>query len=194
MPKEERDPIMDIVNNDASMYQELENIFIRWYRHGTHWKPTKALAVAKATRFAGMIGQEHSQKDIREAAKEILEDYENFKKYHEGKLQQIKTSESDEAKLVQFWDTSLHPDVAAQAKHYEEIVRRGGIHFFRELIPAPPAVVKAALEQGDYALETIPAEAWLQAATQIPYLPGRELSPEEKVEALKHVARWHYGI
>lgn len=190
------DSIMDIVNNDEQLYEELQRLYQRWYSRGSQWTKTRLMdqALGKAAFFASTIGQGHGRGHIRDAAKQMVEEFEEYKKYHEEKLRAAAQAEAQEAKLVRFWETSLPPEAAAHAKHYEVVVRNAGIPILRESIPVPPAQVKQALEQGDFNLDSIPMEAWLAAAQQIPYLPSGNLTPEEKVFALKHVAKYHYGI
>jgi len=190
------DSIMDIVDNDEGFYEDLQKLYLRWYKRGDRWTRTWAMneALGRARLYADAINKGHSQKAVRAAAREMVDGFANFKKYHEQKLQKVANAEAEEARLYRFWETSLPPEAAAHAKHYEDVVRKASIFILRELVPAPPAVVKAALERGDYNLESIPAESWMAAAEQIPYLPGKGLDTQQKIEALKHIARWHYGV
>jgi len=190
------DTIMDIVNNDETLYSNLQRLYERWYLRGSGWNKTQARieAKAKATFFAEAIGQGHSQRAIREAVKQMLEEFEEHTKYHEGKLQAAAQAEALEAKLAKIWESNLSPEDAAQATHYEAVARKSGINILREFIPASPAQIKQALDQGDFHLESIPTEAWSAAAAQIPYMSSGDLTLEEKILTLKHVAKWHYGI
>lgn len=191
--------IMEIVDNDPGLYEEFQRLLLRWYKRGERWTQDRAMneALGKAAFFAHAIGQGHGQGHIRKAAKEMLQEFEQFKKYHHEKLQKVKDSEAQEARLVQFWESSLTPEVAAQARRYEELARKGNLVILREVLkeslPVKVEVIRSLLQKGDYNLENIPSEAWIYAAEQVPYLPGQGLSTEEKIELLKHIARWHYG-
>lgn len=128
----------------------------------------------------------------------MLEEFQEFKRYHTQKLRDAAEAEAHEAELHKLWETSLPPDRLEKAKRYDEITRKVGSLILREVLreffPVSKDLLRNALDQGDYDLESIPAELWLSAAEQIPYLPGRELDIDQKVEALKHFVRWHYGV
>lgn len=189
----QKDSIMDLVNNMEPLYNRVQDFYLRWYRENLpQWK-AKMYSQSLAVRLARDIGQGHGQRHVSKAAKEILEDFVEFKRYHEDQLKAAAKAEAEEAALVRMWESSLTREDAEQAKHYETIVRRAGISFLKPLIPVSREQIRESLEQGDYSLDIIPYEKWLRAAEQIPYLPGKGLNWDEKVLSLKHVARWHYA-
>jgi hypothetical protein len=194
------DSILDVVNNDQALYDDLQALYQRWYLLGDRWNRKEAMieAVSRATFYANAIGQGHGRSHIQKAAREMIEEFRGLKDYHARKLREAAQTEAREAELHRIWDSSLPTDKAEQARRYDQIARKAGFLILREVLkdflPVSKEQLRSALARGDFDLGSIPYEVWLRAAEQIPYLPGRGLDMVQKIELLKHFARWHYGV
>ena len=184
-----QDSIMDWVNNEESLYNMKMTMFDRWIEEGDAWSEEHAQAEATqmAFRFAMALGQRHGRAAIMEAAKEMLEEYQEHRDYviraAVELAQHVPTPE----------ELEMTPGDVEHAKKYEEIARRIGIDILAQLIPASPERIQRALDHGDKHVNSISIRKWDQAAALIPPEQARGLSLSDKVCALKHVARWHYA-
>ena len=186
------DSIMDMVNNIESMYNDKNAMFDKWVEEGDVWSERSALkeANALAAHFAealessDMITGKYSPKEIRQAADEMLEEFED---YREESIRYAVEKAKERPKKERVMNAA---DVE-HAKKYEVMAQEFGIDKLKKLIPASPQRVRAALEKGDDALNSIPLVRWDRAGLAI---EGAErLSMAEKVSLLKHVAKWHYA-
>jgi len=184
------DSIMDLVDNEESLYNEKMALLDRWLEQGDAWSKVRAGLKARslARRFAadlkamGLIQGRYKIADFEQFADEMLEEFED---YREEAIKAV----VERPREVQVPEPMTPADVEF-AEKCEALARQIGIDLLRDLVPASPERVRKALETGDKYLNTIPLRKWDEATTAI---PGRDLSLSEKVCALKHVAKWHYA-
>lgn len=188
-----QDSIMDMVNNIEGLYNDKNAMFDTWVEEGDVWSERQALreALALAGHFAEALETSepdgtYSQSDIREAADEMLEEFEEYRD------EAIKAAVAKAARTEEQIREEMKMDAGdvEYAKKYEELARKIGIDELKNLIPASREKVRKALERGDKHLNTIPLRKW-DAAGVVLRIPGLSLS--EKVGVLKHVAMWHYA-
>lgn len=182
------DSIMDMVNNIEPMYERMLRLFDKWISQGDAWYPK--VAQAEALRFAsfrardlqegGLVSGRYAKADVKQAAKELLEAYQEYKEYHFKEI-----AERPRAVVA---PRPLDPEDVAHASKYEAIAQSLGVDLLRRRIPASQERIRRALETGDSYLNTIPLHLWDSAAAGLP----AQLSHSEKVCVLKHVAKWHF--
>lgn len=193
MPEE---TILDVVNNNEALYNDLQGLYRKWYLEGEDWSRRDAMteALALAKHFADSIGGGYRESHIKTAAREMMGEYAEFKRYHEGKLAQKKKAESEETALVRAWEHSMTPEQVAVSQKNEDLARSVGFHLLKNYIPASPEQIRKALEKGDLEFASIPLQKWEQAAKRIPYmaLPDESVDLNQKISLLKHFAAWHY--
>lgn len=184
------DPIMDIANNEYDLYEKKIIMFDRWVEMGDRLNAPQAHreAMSLARWFTGQIrakGYEgrYRLRDIREAADEMIEEFDEHREYA------IKKGVEHATHVPTSEEMAMDPGDIAHAEKYEQVAQVIGIDVLRDLIPAPPEKVQKALERGDKYLNTIPLYKWDAAAGM---LSAPDLSLSDKVCALKHVAKWHY--
>lgn len=183
---EPQDSIMDMVNNVEPLYNDKNALFDKWVDEGDVWGERQARREAEALvrHFVDYLGEKYSEKHIREAVDEMLEDFEEHREY------ELKKRVKQTTKVATKEELMMDAGDIEYAKKYEDLVQRLGIENLKNLIPASPEKVRAALQRGDKYLNTIPLRKWDAAAAGIAF-PGLSLS--EKVGALKHVAIWYYA-
>jgi predicted urease superfamily metal-dependent hydrolase len=187
-----QDSIMDMVNNEEPLYNDMNAMFDKWVEEGDVWSERSALSEARALaahfaealEMSPYIDGKYSPSDIREAADQMLEDFEQYR--DEAIAAAVKHAQHvpTPEELTMDWGDIRH------AKKCEGLARKIGIDRLKDLIPASPEKIRKALEKGDKYLNTIPLRKWDAAALSI---QGPGLSLSDKVCALKHVAKWHYA-
>ena len=183
------DSIMDWVNNEEPLYNDMMAMFDKWMEEGDAWDERRAFREARrlAAHFAEALESGSVKYGIRaidQAAKEMMEDFEEHQEYVIKK--------AAERALTPSQPEVLTPEDVEHAKKYDALARQIGIDILKELIPASPEKIRKAIEKGDTYLNSIPLRKWDQASAHI-YLPGKNLSLSERVCALKHVARWYFA-
>lgn len=185
-----QDTIMFIANNEEGLYNDLMALYDGWMEEGDTWYESAALeqAATLAIQFAELIHEPYALEDpytaadIREAAEEIVEEFEEHREYV---IQEATKRERAAVPRAPMTDSEIE-----HAEKYERMARAIGIDLLQELIPASPERIRYSLETGDIHLNTISIRKWDKAEEGI---RGRGLSLAEKVSVLKHVATWHYA-
>jgi hypothetical protein len=184
------DSIMDLVDNIEDLYNRKNRFYDALMAKGESL--TEIMVLTNAARFAnrmaielkesGYVPKRYTQKEVQQAAKELLAGFEEYRDYA------IKAAA--ERSRADVPPPAMTPEDIEHAKKYEDLARQLGIDALVGLIPASREVVEKALRTGDQHLNSIPLWKWDLAAETI-NVP--ELSLSEKVCALKHVAKWHYA-
>lgn len=184
------DSILDLVDNIEDLYNQKNRFYDALMAKGDTL--TDVMAITSAARFAnrmaielkesGYVPKRYTQKEVQQAAKELLEGFEEYRDYA------IKQAAERQRTDVQ--PPPMTPEDIEHAKKYDDLARQLGIDALVGLIPASREIVEKALRTGDPYLNSIPLWKWDLAAEAIK-VPGLSLS--EKVCALKHVAKWHYA-
>lgn len=186
------DSIMDMVNNIETLYEDKMALFSKWVDEGDVWGERQASREAHnlVTHFAEylenseMVRGRYSNRDVRDAVEEILEEFVEYRE------EELKARIKETTRVAKPEELTMDAGDIEHAKKYEELAQKLGIEKLKSLIPVSPEKIRTALERGDKYLNTIPLRKWDDAAKGFVY-PGLSLS--EKVSALKHVARWHYA-
>lgn len=184
------DELMDIVNNEEPLYNEVQDLYASWMRSEEDMDKKAMLrsAVSLAMRLAQEVENivqdgRYSGPNINDAAKDILDGYDEYREYAIKKAMERATRKPKPE------DLEMTPGDTEHAKKYEALAQKIGIDTLKSLIPASREKIHKALQSGDKHLNDIPLRKWDAASAGISF-PGLSLS--EKVCALKHVARWHY--
>jgi hypothetical protein len=183
---------MDMVNNVEPLYNDKNALYDKWVEEGDTWSETTARqeALAFAANFAEAIesmegfDEKYKESDLSEAADAMLKEFEDYRE------EAVKAVVERTTRVPRPEDLVMDPGDIEHAKKYDDLAKKIGIEFLRELIPASPEKVQKALASGDKYLNSIPLRKWDAAAMSI---QERGLSLSEKVCALKHVATWHYA-
>src|SRR3989337_4345772 len=187
-----QDSIMDMANNEEPLYSDKIAMFDKWVEEGDVWserqaeREARALAAhfAEALEMSPYIEGKYSEREIREAADEMMEEFEEHRDYA------IKAAVEHVQHVPTPEELTMDPGDIEHAQKHELLARKIGIDRLKDLVPASPEKIRKALEKGDKYLNRIPIRRCEAAVLAI---QGPGLSQSDKVCALKHVAKWHYA-
>src|SRR4029077_7415840 len=187
-----QDAISDWIANEESFYSDVQGLLDKWVEEGDAWHETSARKeaealirhIAEAIENFDFVDDKYSEREIREAVDEVLEQFE------EHKEEAIKAAVEEGKRKPKPEDLVMDEGEKEHAKKYEALAQKLGVESLRALMPVSAQKIRAALERGDKHLNSISLRKWDAAGTSI---RGKGLSMAEKVCVLKHVAKWHYA-
>lgn len=195
MPEEPDSSIMDMANDTRQLYDAKCDVYDQWIEQGDRWSEDAAFkqALSLARYFAREVEHEmrdfnwkYRESDIHEAARDIMADFPEYREYEiERRVKHASRKPSPE-------DLQMTKGDIEHAENYDKLARRIGIEKLIGLIPVPADKVRQALLRGDKHLTSIKWRLWQNAVEKL-RVPGIYVPADEKVMALKHVARFYYA-